>query len=87
MLGALAAARVLIFRTGGACGRLYLDSNVVSLDGREPLQTKAEVGDDGRLRVTMRRSAGSRSEIGGAAEDGEAEKPCEGDDLDPKKVT
>ncbi|MQL99258.1 hypothetical protein Taro_031992, partial [Colocasia esculenta] len=62
-------ARLLIaeqFPDAGAAASIVsfrVDSDVVSLDGREPLQTEAEVGDDGRLRVTVRRSAGSRSEV------------------------
>ncbi|KAI5062929.1 hypothetical protein GOP47_0021476 [Adiantum capillus-veneris] len=39
-----------------------VDSDVVSLDGREPLQTQADVGDDGKIRVTIRRSTSSRSQ-------------------------
>ena len=38
-----------------------VDSDVMSLDGREPLQADAEVGDDGKLHVTVRRSTSSRS--------------------------
>ncbi|OAY66886.1 putative auxin efflux carrier component 1b [Ananas comosus] len=42
-----------------------VDSDVVSLDGRDPLHAEAElVGDAGRLRVTVRRSVGSRSDAG-----------------------
>lgn len=40
-----------------------VDSDVVSLDGRELLQTDAEVGDDGKLHVTVRKSTSSRSVI------------------------
>ncbi|KAE8711026.1 putative auxin efflux carrier component 1c [Hibiscus syriacus] len=36
---------------------------IISLDGKEPLQTDAEVGDDGKLHVTVRKSTSSRSEI------------------------
>eukprot|EP01018_Ginkgo_biloba_P011771 Gb_37787 [translate_table: standard] len=38
-----------------------VDSDVMSLDGREPLQTDAEVGEDGKLHVTVRKSTSSRS--------------------------
>ncbi|KAH9304880.1 hypothetical protein KI387_009284, partial [Taxus chinensis] len=41
---------------------LRVDSDIVSLDGREPLQTDAEVGEDGKLHVTVRRSTSSRSQ-------------------------
>ncbi|VFQ67520.1 unnamed protein product [Cuscuta campestris] len=40
-----------------------VDSDVISLDGKDPLETQAEVGDDGKLHVIVRRSAASRSEI------------------------
>ncbi|KAL0339787.1 UNVERIFIED_CONTAM: putative auxin efflux carrier component 1d [Sesamum radiatum] len=39
------------------------DSDIISLDGKEPLQTEAEVGEDGKLHVTVRKSTSSRSEI------------------------
>lgn len=42
-----------------------VDSDVVSLDGRDFLQTEAEVGDDGKLHVTVRKSTSSRRSIGG----------------------
>ncbi|NP_001276316.1 auxin efflux carrier component 7-like isoform X3 [Glycine soja] len=37
-----------------------IDSDVVSLDGRDFLETDAEVGDDGKLHVTVRKSNASR---------------------------
>ncbi|CAM8973373.1 hypothetical protein QQ045_030324 [Rhodiola kirilowii] len=40
-----------------------VDSDILSLDGKEPLETQAEVGDDGKLHVTVRKSTSSRSEI------------------------
>lgn len=43
---------------------IRVDPDVVSLDGsRQPLETEAEVGSDGKLRVTVRRSSASRSDI------------------------
>lgn len=39
-----------------------VDSDVMSLDGREPVLTEAEVGDDGKLHVKVRRSISSRSQ-------------------------
>ncbi|XP_076958231.1 putative auxin efflux carrier component 1b [Bidens hawaiensis] len=60
-------ARLLIAEqfpdTGGSIISFRVDSDVLSLDGKEPLQTEAEVGDDGKLHVTVRKSASSRSEI------------------------
>ncbi|KAK9091685.1 hypothetical protein Sjap_024862 [Stephania japonica] len=43
-----------------------IDSDVVSLDGRDYLETDAEVGDDGKLHVTVRKSNASRRSLGGA---------------------
>ncbi|KAL1815081.1 hypothetical protein ACET3Z_017655 [Daucus carota] len=40
-----------------------VDTDVLSLDGKEPLETEAEVGDDGKIHVTVRKSTSSRSEI------------------------
>ncbi|CAN1828849.1 Auxin efflux carrier component 3 [Linum perenne] len=37
-----------------------VDSDVVSLDGRDFLETDAEIGDDGKLHVTVRKSNASR---------------------------
>lgn len=39
-----------------------VDSDVMSLDGREPVLTEAEIGDDGKLHVKVRRSVSSRSQ-------------------------
>lgn len=39
-----------------------VDSDVMSLDGREPVLTEAEIGDDGKLHVQVRRSVSSRSQ-------------------------
>ncbi|TYG47888.1 hypothetical protein ES288_D11G378300v1 [Gossypium darwinii] len=49
--------------TAGSIISFKVDSDVLSLDGKEPLQTDAEVGDDGKLHVTVRKSTSSRSEI------------------------
>ncbi|KAH9623449.1 hypothetical protein KSS87_004527 [Heliosperma pusillum] len=40
-----------------------VDSDIISLDGKEPLETQAEIGEDGKLHVKVRKSASSRSEI------------------------
>ncbi|KAH7677283.1 Membrane transport protein [Dioscorea alata] len=40
-----------------------VDSDIASLDGQEPLQAEAEVGEDGNLHVIVRKSASLRSEI------------------------
>ncbi|KAL6001620.1 Peptidyl-prolyl cis-trans isomerase NIMA-interacting protein 1 [Asimina triloba] len=42
---------------------IHVDSDVMSLDGREMLQTDAEIREDGKLHVTVRRSNASRSDI------------------------
>ncbi|XP_042502862.1 auxin efflux carrier component 3-like isoform X2 [Macadamia integrifolia] len=41
-----------------------VDSDVVSLDGREFLETEAEIGDDGKLHVSVRKSNASRRSLG-----------------------
>ncbi|KAI3667190.1 hypothetical protein L6452_42239 [Arctium lappa] len=60
-------ARLLIAEqfpdTAGSIISFRVDSDILSLDGKEPLQTEAEVGDDGKLHVTVRKSTSSRSEI------------------------
>ncbi|PKA62634.1 Auxin efflux carrier component 1 [Apostasia shenzhenica] len=60
-------ARLLIAEqfpdTAGSIISFRVDSDIISLDGKEPLQTEAEVGDDGKLHVTVRKSTSSRSEI------------------------
>ncbi|XP_054805254.1 auxin efflux carrier component 2 [Prosopis cineraria] len=45
--------------TAGSITSFRVDSDVVSLNGREPLQADAEIGDDGKLHVVVRRSAAS----------------------------
>lgn len=49
--------------TAGSIVSIAVDSDVVSLDGREFLQTEAEIKEDGKLHVTVRRSNASRSDI------------------------
>lgn len=60
-------ARILIGEqfpdTAGSIISFRVDSDILSLDGREPLQTEAEVGEDGKLHVTVRKSTSSRSEV------------------------
>ncbi|XP_052180864.1 auxin efflux carrier component 2 [Diospyros lotus] len=45
--------------TAGSITSFRVESDVVSLNGREPLQADAEIGDDGKLHVVVRRSASS----------------------------
>ncbi|RWR93376.1 PIN-like protein [Cinnamomum micranthum f. kanehirae] len=60
-------ARLLIIEqfpdTAGSIISFRVDSDFISLDGKEPLQTEAEVGEDGKLHVTLRKFTSSRSEI------------------------
>ncbi|KAK8942991.1 Auxin efflux carrier component 1 [Platanthera zijinensis] len=60
-------ARLLIAEqfpdTAGSIISFRVDSDIISLDGREQLQTEAEIGEDGKLHVTVRKSTSSRSEI------------------------
>ncbi|KAG6399405.1 hypothetical protein SASPL_140886 [Salvia splendens] len=39
-----------------------VDTDVISLGGKEPLETQVEVGEDGKLHVNVRKSTSSRSE-------------------------
>ncbi|WVZ11535.1 hypothetical protein V8G54_016065 [Vigna mungo] len=58
------AAKILIMEqfpeTAASIVSFKVDSDVVSLDGRDFLETDAEVGDDGKLHVTVRKSNASR---------------------------
>ena len=45
--------------TAASITSFKVDSDVVSLNGREPLQTDAEMGDDGKLHVVVKRSNAS----------------------------
>ncbi|KAJ1433426.1 Membrane transport protein [Sesbania bispinosa] len=45
--------------TAGSITSFRVDSDVVSLNGREPLQADAEIGEDGKLHVVVKRSAAS----------------------------
>lgn len=60
-------ARVLISEqfpdTAGTIVSIHVDSDVMSLDGRQPLEADAEVKEDGMIHVTVRKSSASRSEI------------------------
>lgn len=49
--------------TAGSIVSIHVDSDVVSLDGRQPLETEAEIKEDGKLHVTVRKSNASRSDI------------------------
>ncbi|XP_010537499.1 PREDICTED: auxin efflux carrier component 1 [Tarenaya hassleriana] len=60
-------ARLLISEqfpdTAGSIVSIHVDSDIMSLDGRQPLETEAEIKEDGKLHVTVRRSNASRSDI------------------------
>ncbi|KAM3336781.1 auxin efflux carrier component 2 [Capsicum galapagoense] len=45
--------------TAASITSFRVESDVVSLNGREPLQADAEIGDDGKLHVVVRRSSAS----------------------------
>ncbi|KAJ9162559.1 hypothetical protein P3X46_022322 [Hevea brasiliensis] len=45
--------------TAGSITSFRVDSDVISLNGREPLQADAEIGDDGKLHVVVKRSSAS----------------------------
>ncbi|CAO2841587.1 unnamed protein product [Amaranthus hypochondriacus] len=46
-------------QTAASITSFRVESDVVSLNGREPLQADAEIGDDGKLHVVVRRSTAS----------------------------
>ncbi|KAL8246034.1 hypothetical protein R6Q59_007250 [Mikania micrantha] len=60
-------ARLLISEqfpgTAGAIASIHVDSDVMSLDGRQVLETEAEIKEDGKLHVTVRKSNASRSDV------------------------
>ncbi|KAJ8536080.1 hypothetical protein K7X08_034481 [Anisodus acutangulus] len=60
-------ARILISEqfpdTAGSIVSIHVDSDVMSLDGRQVLETEAELKEDGKLHVTVRKSNASRSDI------------------------
>nr|GMC71763.1 probable auxin efflux carrier component 1C [Ipomoea batatas] len=60
-------ARMLISEqfpnTAASIVSIHVDSDVMSLDGRQPLETEAEVKEDGKLHITVRKSNASRSDI------------------------
>ncbi|KAF9616320.1 hypothetical protein IFM89_029096 [Coptis chinensis] len=45
--------------TAGSITSFRVESDVMSLNGREPLETNAEIGDDGKLHVRVRKSTSS----------------------------
>ncbi|KAL3512176.1 hypothetical protein ACH5RR_024893 [Cinchona calisaya] len=49
--------------TAGSIVSIHVDSDVVSLDGRQPLETEAEIKEDGKLHITVRKSNASRSDV------------------------
>ncbi|GMH31599.1 hypothetical protein Nepgr_033443 [Nepenthes gracilis] len=61
------AAKMLISEqfpdTAGSIVSIHVDSDVMSLDGRQALETEAEIKEDGKLHVTVRKSNASRSDI------------------------
>ncbi|KAG8075049.1 hypothetical protein GUJ93_ZPchr0006g42001 [Zizania palustris] len=55
---------------GASIASFRVDSDVISLNGREALQADAEVGRDGRVHVVIRRSASASTTGHGAARSG-----------------
>lgn len=60
-------ARLLISEqfpgTAGAIASIHVDSDIMSLDGRQVLETETEIKEDGKLHVTVRKSNASRSDV------------------------
>ncbi|KAL9269504.1 Auxin efflux carrier component 3-like protein [Drosera capensis] len=65
----LRGAKLLIMEqfpeTAGSIVSFRVDSDVVSLDGRDPLETETAVGDDGKIHVVVRKSNASRRSVMG----------------------
>nr|BAH47610.1 auxin:hydrogen symporter/transporter [Zinnia elegans] len=61
-------AKILIMEqfpeTAGSIVSFKVESDVVSLDGHDFLETDAEIGEDGKLHVTVRKSNVSRRSVG-----------------------
>ncbi|XP_059649571.1 auxin efflux carrier component 3-like [Cornus florida] len=61
-------AKILIMEqfpeTAASIVSFKVESDVVSLDGQDFLETDAEIGDDGKLHVTVRKSNASRRSLG-----------------------
>ncbi|XP_038999325.1 auxin efflux carrier component 3-like isoform X2 [Hibiscus syriacus] len=61
-------AKILIMEqfpeTAASIVSFKVDSDVMSLDGRDFLETDAEIGDDGKLHVVVRKSNASRRSLG-----------------------
>ncbi|KAM7471082.1 hypothetical protein LguiA_009265 [Lonicera macranthoides] len=49
--------------TAGSIVSINVDSDIMSLDGRQVLETEAQIKEDGKLHVTVRKSNASRSDI------------------------
>nr|XP_043634771.1 auxin efflux carrier component 1 [Erigeron canadensis] len=47
----------------GSIASIHVDSDIMSLDGRHVLETEAEIKEDGKLHVTVRKSNASRSDV------------------------
>ncbi|KVI07836.1 Auxin efflux carrier [Cynara cardunculus var. scolymus] len=60
-------ARLLISEqfpdTAGEIASIHVDSDIMSLDGRQVLETEAEIKEDGKLHITVRKSNASRSDV------------------------
>ncbi|CAA3032174.1 probable auxin efflux carrier component 1b [Olea europaea subsp. europaea] len=80
-------ARMLIAEqfpdTAGSIISFRLDSDIISSDGKEPLQSEAEIDEDGKLHVTVRKSTSSRSEIFSRRSHG----PNSGVSMTPRNLT
>ncbi|XP_010044176.2 auxin efflux carrier component 4 [Eucalyptus grandis] len=72
-------AKILIMEqfpeTAASIVSFKVESDVVSLDGRDFLETDAEIGDDGKLHVTLRKSNASRRSLGPGSFSGLTPRP------------
>ncbi|PKI56567.1 hypothetical protein CRG98_023036, partial [Punica granatum] len=72
-------AKILIMEqfpeTAASIVSFKVESDVMSLDGRDFLETDAEIGDDGKLHVTVRKSNASRRSLGPGSFSGLTPRP------------
>ncbi|KAI7732775.1 hypothetical protein M8C21_013535 [Ambrosia artemisiifolia] len=61
--------------TGASIVSFKVESDVVSLDGHDFLETDAEIGNDGKLHVTVRKSNASRRSLGIGSVSGMTPRP------------
>ncbi|CAA3015414.1 probable auxin efflux carrier component 1b [Olea europaea subsp. europaea] len=62
-IAAVTLQKIMFLDTAGSIISFRLDSDIISSDGKEPLQSEAEIDEDGKLHVTVRKSTSSRDSL------------------------